>query len=109
MNDQPRINCQLPVAPAGDEESDSDRLSNPWSDPGLKSGSTHRRTRGMIVRMPNTVAKVAPSRIPSQQGMNITSNRITPTTNTSTGTSAPNFELIGPNEPPKSMLKRSTM
>ena len=63
----------------------------------------------MIVKTPSTVANVAPRRIPSQHGMNITSSRIVPTTKTSTGTSAPNLELIGPNEPPKSMSKRSTM
>ena len=63
----------------------------------------------MIVRTPRTVANVAPRRIPSQHGMNMTSSRIVATTNTSTGTSAPNLELIGPNDPPKSMSNSCTM
>ena len=109
MNDQPRISCQLPSVPIGEEESERLRLSKPSSEPGLKNGSTTSRTSGTIVQMPSTVANVAPRRIPSQQGTNITSSKITPTTNTSTGTTEPNFELIGPNSPPKSMLKRSTM
>src|ERR1043165_2475691 len=103
MNDQPRISCQLPVTPEGDEESESVRLSKPSSEPGLKNGSTTSRTSGMIVRIPSTVANVAPSRIPSQQGTNMTSSRIVATTKTSTGTTLPNLELIGPNSPPKSM------
>src|SRR5689334_10010816 len=109
MNDQPRMSCQLPFDPAGDDDSESVRLSKPFNEPGLKKGSTQSRTSGMIVSTPRTVANDAPRRIPSQHGTNITSSRIVPTTKTSTGTSAPNLELIGPNEPPKSKPNNWTM
>src|SRR4249919_2321841 len=109
MNDQPRMSCQLPVVPIGDDDNESERLSKPSSEPGLKNGRTTRRTSGMIVATPRNVANPAPSRMPSQHGMNMTRRRTIATTSTSTETSAPNLELIGPNEPPKSMLKRSTM
>src|SRR3954465_8605136 len=101
MNDHPRISCQLPLAPAGEDERERERLSKPSSEPGLKKGRPQRRTCWVRVSSPRTVANVAPRRIPSQQGMNITSSKIVATTKTSTGTSAPNLELIGPNEPPK--------
>ena len=96
MNDQPRISCQLPSVPIGDEESERLRLSKPSREPGLKNGRMTRRTSGTIVQMPSTVAKEAPSRMPSQHGMNITSSRTTPTTKTSTGTTEPNLLLIVP-------------
>ena len=61
----------------------------------------------MIVPIPRNVAKPAPSG-PHPHGTNMTS-RMIPTTRTSTATTAPNLELSGPNEPPKSIPNRSTM
>src|SRR5262245_2038882 len=106
MNAQPSTSCQLKSTPGGRLKFSLSKLS---SEDGLKNGRMTRRTSGIMVRTPSTVANVAPSRMPSQHGMNMTSKRSAATTNTSTGTSAPNRELIGPNEPPNLMSNRSTM
>ena len=61
--------------------------------------------------MPSTVANVAPRRMPSRQGMNMTSRISAPTTNCVSETSAPKPLEIGPNVrlEPALMLNRAMM
>lgn len=102
------ISCQLPVTPAGTLK----RSTRPKSILlGWMKGRNTSSTSGIIDTMPSTVANVAPIRMPSRQGTNMTSRMAAPTISCVIETSAPKPLEIGPNVrlEPASMLKRAMM
>ena len=108
MNAQPMISCQLPWTPAGSPKPSRRPKSILL---GLMNGSRTSRTSGIIEATPSTVANVAPSRMPSRHGTNMTSRIAAPTMSCVSETWAPKPLEIGPNVwlEPALMLKRAMM
>ena len=108
MKAQPMISCQLPWTPAG-RPKPSRRPTEILL--GCTNGSSTSRTSGIIEATPSTVAKVAPSRMPSRHGTNMTSRIAAPTINWVRETVAPKPLEMGPKVwlEPALMLKRAMM